>query len=156
MLRKLSIVPVALIALYLFGCNLQSGTTPSLLEEESIAFAFSDMAGEPVSLIVEEPVFVVVDEMPKFPGGDEALLRFIRANIVYPEKAKANNVQGRVVLQFVITAMGTVDEVKIYSGVDPELDAEAVRIIKLLKFIPGEKGGVAVPVAYSAPVTFQL
>ena len=101
--------------------------------------------------------FTVVEEMPVFPGGDEALLKYIAENLRYPESAQKNNIQGRVYIQFAITSTGTIGEVKIMRGVDPELDAEAVRVIKSLPaFTPGKQGGVAVPVWYSVPILFQL
>jgi protein TonB len=104
-----------------------------------------------------QEVFVVVEEMPSFPGGDAELMKFIYANIVYPEIAKENNIQGRVVLKFCVTYKGTVDQVQVLKKVDPALDAEAVRVIKMLPaFKPGKQGGKAVNVWYNVPVTFQL
>lgn len=102
-------------------------------------------------------VFVVVEEMPSYPGGDPALMKFINDNIVYPEIAKENNIQGRVVLKFCVTYKGTVDQVQIIKKVDPSLDAEAERVIKMLPaFKPGKQGGKPVNVWYNVPVTFQL
>lgn len=102
-------------------------------------------------------VFVVVEEMPSFPGGEKALLEFINSNIQYPEIAKENNIQGRVILRFCVTYKGTVDQVTVIKGVDPSLDNEAVRVIKLLPtWKPGKQGGKPVNVWYSVPVTFQL
>lgn len=102
-------------------------------------------------------VFVVVEEMPAFPGGDKALMEFIYANIQYPEIAKENNIQGRVILRFCVTYKGGVDQVQIIRGVDKSLDDEAVRVIKLLPaWKPGKQGGKPVNVWYSVPVTFQL
>jgi protein TonB len=102
-------------------------------------------------------VFVVVEEMPAFPGGDKAMMEFIYANIQYPEIAKENNIQGRVILRFCVTYKGAVDQVQIIRGVDKSLDDEAVRVIKLLPaWKPGKQGGKPVNVWYSVPVTFQL
>ena len=102
-------------------------------------------------------VFVVVEEMPTFPGGDKAMMDFIYANIVYPEIAKENNIQGRVILKFCVTYKGTVDQVTILKGVDPALDNEAIRVIKMLPtWKPGKQGGKPVNVWYNVPVTFQL
>ena len=102
-------------------------------------------------------VFVVVEEMPAFPGGDKALMDFIYANIQYPEIAKENNIQGRVILRFCVTYKGGVDQVQIIRGVDKALDDEAVRVIKMLPaWKPGKQGGKPVNVWYSVPVTFQL
>jgi TonB family protein len=98
--------------------------------------------------------FVVVEEMPLFPGGDSTLLAFISKNIVYPENAKKNNIQGRVILRFCITESGSVDRVSILQGVDDELDAEAIRVVKSLPaFKPGKQGGKPVPVWYMVPIS---
>ncbi|MGQ9620328.1 MAG: energy transducer TonB [Bacteroidales bacterium] len=102
-------------------------------------------------------VFVVVEEMPSFPGGEQALMEFIYANIQYPEIAKENNIQGRVILRFCVTYKGTVDQVSVIKSVDPSLDNEAIRVIKMLPtWKPGKQGGKPVNVWYSVPVTFQL
>jgi protein TonB len=102
-------------------------------------------------------VFVVVEEMPTFPGGDKELMNFINGNIVYPEIAKENNLQGRVILRFCVTYKGAVDQVQVLKPVDPALDNEAIRVIKMLPaWKPGKQGGKPVNVWYSVPVTFQL
>jgi protein TonB len=102
-------------------------------------------------------VFVVVEEMPTFPGGETELMKFIYANIQYPDIAKENNIQGRVILRFCVTYKGGVDQVQVLKGVDPALDNEAVRVIKMLPaWKPGKQGGKPVNVWYSVPVTFQL
>jgi len=108
----------------------------------------------------EEPEpepFVVVEEMPMFPGGDAALLAYIAEHTNYPEVAKENNIQGRVFIRFCVTSKGGVDKVSVSKGVDPELDAEAIRVVKTLPlFKPGKQGGKPVPVWYSVPINFQL
>jgi len=101
--------------------------------------------------------FVVVEEMPMFPGGDPALLQYLGNNIKYPESAKVNGITGRVILRFCVTETGTVDRISVLRGVDPALDAEAFRVVSTLPaFQPGKQGGVAVPVWYMVPVTFAL
>ena len=119
--------------------------------------AIVETAVEVQDVEAEPEPFLIVEEMPIYPGGEIELLRFIQDNVVYPERAKENNIQGRVFLQFAVTARGTVGEVRVLRGVDPLLDeaaADAVR--KLTGFRPGRQGGVAVPVWYQTPVTFQL
>jgi TonB family protein len=102
-------------------------------------------------------VFVVVEEMPAFPGGDKAMMEFIYNNIVYPAEAKEKNIQGRVVLRFVVKYNGEVGNVQVIKGVDPLLDKEAQRVIENLPgWKPGRQGGKPVNVWYSVPVTFQL
>ena len=102
-------------------------------------------------------VFVVVEEMPTFPGGDPEMMKFIYANIIYPEIAKENNIQGRVILKFCVTYKGTVDQVTVLKPVDPSLDNEAIRVIKMLPaWKPGKQGGKPVNVWYNVPIIFQL
>ncbi len=108
----------------------------------------------------EEPEtepFIVVEEMPMFPGGESALNRFLHENTQYPEIAKENNVQGRVFVKFCVTPKGGVDKVSIFKGVDTELDNEAMRVVSLLPaFRPGKQGGKPVPVWFTVRINFQL
>jgi TonB family protein len=101
--------------------------------------------------------FVQVEEMPVFPGGDAGLITFIANNTIYPEAAKKNGIQGRVIVRFCITENGTLDRLSILKGVSPELDQEALRVIETLPvFTPGRNGGKPVPVWYMLPITFAL
>lgn len=103
-----------------------------------------------------EPV-VSVEEMPRFPGGDEALLKVIADNTKYPAEAIANNIQGKVILKFVVNSDGSVSRVEILRGADPLLDKEAIRVVGSISgFRPGKQNGVAVPVWFTIPVNFQL
>jgi TonB family protein len=104
-----------------------------------------------------EAPFVVVDEMPMFPGGDTELLKYIGENTRYPEAAKSNNIQGRVIIRFCITAEGKVSLISVLKGVSPELDAEGIRVVQTLPvFKPGKQSGKPVPVWYMVPITFTL
>ena len=104
-----------------------------------------------------EKVFTAVEQMPQFPGGEGELMKYISNNIKYPAMAMENGVQGRVVVQFVVTKDGSVGEVKVVRGKDPDLDKEAVRVVKSLpKFIPGKMNGQAVNVWYTLPINFKL
>ena len=104
-----------------------------------------------------EVPFVVVEEMPMFPGGDVELLRYIGENTNYPEAAKIANLSGRVIVRFCVTAKGGVSQASILKGVAPELDAEALRVVGTLPaFEPGKQGGKPVPVWYMVPITFTL
>jgi protein TonB len=120
--------------------------------EEVVQIAAEVQEAEP-----EQEVFYVVEESPMFPGGDAEIQRYIGENVVYPEVAKENNIQGRVVLKFCVTETGGVDLVSILKGVDPELDAEVMRVVKTLpKFKPGKQGGKPVRVWYTIPILFKL
>ena len=102
-------------------------------------------------------IYEHVDQMPIFPGGQEALLRFINKNLKYPLIAERNGIQGRVLVSFVITKEGIVTNVNIAKSVDPSLNKEALRVIRMLPdFTPGRKDGKAVNVKYTVPVTFRL
>lgn len=104
-----------------------------------------------------DKVFDVVEQPPVFPGGEAALLKYIKEHLVYPQIAAENNIQGRVVVQFVVTKTGQVGEVKVVRPRDPDLDKEAVRVVKSLpKFNPGKQNGNAVNVWYTLPITFKL
>ncbi len=106
---------------------------------------------------VVEEVFRAVEQMPMFPGGDAALMKYLSSHIQYPTMAMENNIQGRVIVQFVVTKTGKIGEVKVVRSVDRDLDAEAVRVCKSLPdFIPGKMNGQAVNVWYTLPVTFKL
>jgi len=108
-------------------------------------------------VVGEEIPFVVVEEMPSFPGGDAELLKFIGENTNYPETAKENNITGRVIVRFCVTAKGGVSQISILKGVSPELDQEAMRVVTSLpEFKPGKQGGKPVPVWYMVPITFTL
>jgi len=108
-------------------------------------------------LIIGEGPFVVVEQMPVYPGGDAELFNFIYNHITYPEAAKAEKIEGKVILRFVINTEGNVEGISIVRGVHPLLDNEAVRVVALLPaFTPGMQGGKAVNVWYSIPVTFKL
>jgi len=101
--------------------------------------------------------FVVVEEMPMFPGGDVELLKYIAEHTQYPEVAKENNIQGKVIIRFCVTSKGGVSQVSVLKGVDPELDKEAIRVVNTLPtFKPGKQGGKPVPVWYMVPITFTL
>jgi len=105
----------------------------------------------------EAEPFVVVEEMPMFPGGEVELLKWIMEHTQYPEVAKENNIQGKVIVRFCVTSKGTVDRVSILKGVDPELDKEAIRVVQQLPaFKPGKQGGKPVPVWYMVPINFTL
>jgi periplasmic protein TonB len=105
----------------------------------------------------EATPFVVVEEMPMFPGGDVELLKYIAEHTQYPEVAKENNIQGRVIIRFCVTSKGGVSQVSVLKGVDPELDKEAIRVVNTLPtFKPGKQGGKPVPVWYMVPITFTL
>lgn len=105
----------------------------------------------------EEQVFTVVEEMPEYPGGMSEFMKFIAQNIKYPADALQGKVEGRVIARFVVCKDGSISDIEIMRSVSPSLDAEAVRVLKLMpKWKPGRQRGRAVPVKFTVPVTFRL
>ena len=103
------------------------------------------------------PVFEVVERMPQFPGGVAAQVEYFKKNLRYPAEAKKAGTQGRVVVQFFVNKDGSISNVKVLRGVDPALDAEAVRLVNSMpKWKPGMQKGKAVTVKYTVPVLFKL
>ena len=105
----------------------------------------------------EAEIFMVVEEMPEFPGGMAECLKFLGKNIKYPTIAQENGVQGRVIVQFVVNQDGSIVDPVVVRSVDPYLDKEALRVIKTMpKWKPGKQRGKAVRVKYTVLVTFKL
>ena len=135
---------------------------PGLANGKPVKFSYGTVyeflaRPRPVPVAEAGAPFVVVEEMPLFPGGDSALLDFILRNTRYPAKAKTNGVQGRVIVRFCVTKEGGVDRISVLKGVDEELDAEAIRVVNTLpKFKPGRQGGKDVDVWYMVPINFAL
>lgn len=112
----------------------------------------------PVEEEEEEVVFVVVEKMPEFPGGQQALFKYLSENVKYPMIAQENGIQGRVICQFVVNRDGSIVDVEVVrSGGDASLDKEAIRVIKSMpKWKPGQQRGKPVRVKYTVPVNFKL
>ncbi len=105
----------------------------------------------------EEKIFVVVENMPEFPGGELALRKYIASAIKYPTIAQENGIQGKVFVNFVVDRDGSISNAKIARGVDPSLDKEALRVVNTLpKWKPGMQRGKPVRVSYTVPISFQL
>lgn len=105
----------------------------------------------------EDKVFTSVEQMAQFPGGEAALMSWVANHINYPATAQENGVQGRVVVQFVVKKDGSIGDVKVVRSKDPDLDREAVRVVKTFpNFIPGKMNGQPVNVWYTLPVSFKL
>lgn len=107
--------------------------------------------------VSDEKVFSVVEQMPEFPGGQAAFLKWLSDNIKYPAIAEENGIQGRVICTFVVERNGSITDVQVVRSIDPSLDKEAVRVLKIMpKWIPGRANGKTVRVKYTVPVTFRL
>ena len=110
------------------------------------------------TLMPDEPVFEVVEQMPEFPdGGMAGLMEYFKKNLRYPEEAKKAGMQGRVVVQFLINKNGAISDASVLRSVDRLLDAEAVRLVRSMpRWKPGMQKGKAVTVKYTVPVLFKL
>jgi len=105
----------------------------------------------------ENEIFEVVESMPEFPGGEQALMQYLTKNLKYPASAQDNNIQGRVIVTFVVNRDGSIVDPKIMKSLDAACDKEAVRVIKSMpKWKPGKQRGKAVRVKYTLPVLFRL
>ena len=146
-LRALAVVPVIALALLAFANpTTETATVQNNVEQQGTKTSNQD-----------KKVYKSVEQMPQFPGGEYELMKYLQSEIKYPENAAKNNIQGRVIAQFVIDENGEIGEVKVLRSVDEEVDAEAVRVIKSLpKFIPGRQDGKAVAVWYTLPISFKL
>lgn len=122
-----------------------------------ITFFSLNVSGQKTKTGKIDGAYQKVDVMPLFPGGDEALLKYIGDSTHYPKEAKIKSIQGKVITKFMVKTDGTVAKVSILKGVDPLLDNEAKRVVSTLpKFSPGILKGKKVPVWFIVPITFAL
>ncbi|MDA3865558.1 MAG: energy transducer TonB [Salinivirgaceae bacterium] len=125
-------------------------------DEETMIKQTTIMIDEPIEE-EEEEIHINVQQMPEFPGGDLALLKYIKLETKYPDIAIRNDIQGRVFVQFVIGKDGSINQVEILRGVDPSVDKEAIRVVKSMpKWRPGKQNGKPVFVRYQVPINFKL
>ena len=104
-----------------------------------------------------QQVFDVVEQMPEYPGGPSALIEYLSQNVKYPEDAKQQKIEGRVLATFVVETDGSVSNVEVVKPAFPSLDAEAVRLLSAMpKWTPGMQSGKVVRVKYTVPINFNL
>ena len=119
--------------------------------ESGVYYATNNVATE------DEKIYDVVEQMPTYQGGQRALLEYIRDNIKYPIAAQEEGVEGKVIVRFVVKKDGTVGDAQIFVGSTPELNQEAIRVVKSITgFIPGYQNGKPVNVWHTVPVSFKL
>lgn len=143
------------------GCEAEE---PELIAEPTPNFdtVTDDLRHVDDTSVVEEKnasdqIFQSAEQMPEFPGGEAELMKYVANNVHYPETARINEIQGRVVVRFVVEKDGSVGDVKVARSKDPDLDREAVRVVKTLpNFIPGKSNGQTVRVWFTLPVSFRL
>ena len=156
---KYALFAIPAFALLLAGnisCSSEATKTDDVKEN-----AATEKADE-AEVIIQQPatkgeVFMVVEQMPEFPGGMKELMTYLKDNIKYPKAAQDKKVQGRVIVQFVVEKDGTPTEFNVVRSVDPDLDAEALRVLGgMPKWKPGMQKGQVVRVKYTVPVAFRL
>ena len=136
--------------------------TDLLSSEDNQAEAQTQTYVPPVGKVEEEEessqqIFMVVEEMPEFPGGQAALMSFIAKSIKYPVVAQENGIQGRVTCSFVVNKDGSIVDAEVIRGIDPSLDKEALRVINTMpKWKPGKQRGKPVRVKFTVPINFRL
>ena len=124
--------------------------------KEAVEVVEQDKEEVPVEIAEPEP-FLTVEELPEPPGGMQGLYKFIAENTHYPEIAAENNIEGKVFVRFCVTSRGGIEQISVFKGVDPSLDAEALRVVKTFpKFKPGKQAGIPVPVWFTVYINFQL
>jgi protein TonB len=134
----------------------------SLLFSTSLLFVFSSLCAQSDSSSIkssseESKIFTFVEQMPQFPGGDAALVKFLQKKIKYPKEELSKDIQGKVLIKFVVNEDGKVSDVTVERGASPGLDKEAVRVVKSMpKFKPGKQQGKAVKVYFMLPIIFKL
>ena len=148
--KAVAVVGVSVGLAALTACESQLA---EMSTDNSISSAMTQSVGNRVS----EFMGVIAERQPHFPGGQQALLEFLRENVKYPEQARKDSIEGRVVLSFVVETDGSITEPKVLRSLHPLLDAEALRVINLMpKWEPGYQGDSLVRVKYSLPVSFKM
>ena len=163
-MKALFVLPVAFVAVAVISCTSpkekKSDADQEVVQQSQPASApeIQVVTYAPQPKEVEQgEVFLAVEEQPMFPGGMEEMMKFLQANVKYPEQAQSNGVQGRVIVQFVVNKDGSISNDTIVRSVDPLLDAEALRVVRSMpNWTPGKQRGKEVRVRFTLPVTFRL
>lgn len=144
-------LPGLFLVIFCFSCS------SSNEKKEQTVISGSETSDQPFSVINGDTTWTLADRMPVYKGGERALIAYVGRSIVYPEEAKKAGTQGRVLARFRVGTDGRISMVSILKGVDPQLDAETVRVINSLSFEkPGYRGSRPVPVWYVLPVQYSL
>lgn len=161
--RNLCLIPAACITLCLVACSNNSKVDKEAEVKEKIEAktdgnkTTGDEATNSVAEQQSDEAVCGCEEMPEFPGGIVNLISYMSDNIKYPQKARKEGVQGQVMVAFIVSKDGSLKNIQIAKGVSPELDAEALRVVKMMpKWTPGKNEGKTVDVKYELPVDFKL
>ena len=153
-LKYLLLLPVSVMLFMLSSAPVNAQSKATTHPDGSVTIKYNGK--DEVIKKAGEDAYMVVDEMPEFPGGMKALMDYISTNVKYPESAKQAGLSGRVTTQFIVDENGVIRDVKVLRGVSPDLDAEAIRIMSSMpKWNPGKQDGKPVPVRYTVPINFK-
>ena len=129
------------------------------LIDEKVKICVMEVARNSAAVVrpVKDLAYDVVEVMPEYPGGSEALSKYLSESIKYPEEAEGKGIEGKVILTFIVEKDGSISEIEVVNPVNPLLDNEAVRVVKSMQgWIPGKQNGKTARVKYTIPVTFKL
>ncbi|MDO5663668.1 MAG: M56 family metallopeptidase [Bacteroidia bacterium] len=157
--KYLLVVPLTFLLITLNSCLSKEKKNDENTTTETIS-SLPDTSDASPEVSAEEPkgeVYVVVEEQPTYPEGNAAMMKFLGDNIKYPVEAQEKKIQGRVIANFVVEKDGSLSDIQVVRGVDPLLDAEAIRVLKLMpNWKPGKQSGENVRVRFTFPVVFRL
>ena len=152
-------IKFTLSAIEKHGDTMLYSVDPFTLSSDNFRLSIQTTEDNPAWALEKEndTVFQIVEEMPKFPGGEKAMMEFVAKNIEYPQEAKDNNIQGRVFISFVVEKDGSIGEAKVMRGIGGGCDEAAMRVVKAMpKWKPGMQKGKPVRVSYMMPIFFKL
>jgi TonB family protein len=155
MIKLFVLLPVVGIVFFIQSCDFQQQSA----EETTIAVVdeVDETTEEIANAYQDDPIFNIVEEQPKFPGGEAALMQFLQSNLRYPREAMQNGIQGTVFVTFVVEPDGSITDVRILRGIGGALDEEAIRVVNAMPpWIPGKQSGDEVRVQFNLPIRFVL
>ena len=156
MKKDLLFTATAAIGLLLAGCNANNQQTETVAPDESETTIETVASATPAATTTDS-VFEVAEVMPEFPGGTQALLNTIAQKLKYPPKAIDDQIEGRVVLQFIVDKQGKITDIQVLRGITPELDQATIDVVRALPdWNPGMQDGEPVNVKYTLPIVFKL
>lgn len=159
LLRSLALLPVGISVLTLASSSILASQAEAYMPEKIITVEDDATLTDDDAAKTEDDnvVFTTVEIAPQYPGGEMAMYEYLAKNIRYPEECAERNIQGKVIVSFVVKADGSIGDAKVVKSVDPQLDGEAIRIVRTFpKFTPGKMQGKPVNVWYTLPVNFKL
>lgn len=155
--KYLLILPLAITLIVVNSC--MSNVSEPMSNDDETTLIEEPQSDDPIAEAPKDDseVFAVVEEQPQFPGGNVAMMKFLADNIIYPVEAQEKGLEGRVIANFVVEKDGSITDLKIVRGIDPLLDNEALRIIKMMPdWEPGKQKGEKVRVRFTLPTVFKL